>query len=100
MFFGTVLGQFSQCKFSTLTSDIFTQPFSPALSPHHEKATYGPGKNSCFFQQRFHILLVYQVILSYKLGNYRKLGLRGRTKLQITGIYNPVNYYDGEFLQK
>ena len=46
-------------------------------------------------QQRFYILLLYPVTLSYKLGNSRKLVLRGRTKLQIRGIFiTQSNIYD------
>ena len=45
------------------------------------------------FQQRFLVLLLYQVTLSYKSGDSRKLGLQGRKKYkseQRPIIYNPV----------
>ena len=63
------------------------------------------------FQQRFHVRLVYQVALSYKLGDSiqettYKLGDSiqeadpTRKKKNQEHIYNLVNIYDGEFLQK
>ena len=54
-----------------------------------------------YFQQCFHILLVHQINVSNKLGNSRKLGIRGRIKLQIRGAFiTQSNIYDGEFSRK
>ena len=52
------------------------------------------------FQQRFHILVVYQVALILQIRRIQKTRTTRKTKLQIRGVLITYQTYDGEFLRK
>ena len=71
------------------------------VKTHELQISFEPFFSDVNFQQRFHILLLYQITLILQIRRLQETRTMRKNKIKNQGrVYNLVNIYDWKFLRK